>query len=61
MAKVSEEILRAVEDAFERYRREIEASPLALNTKYGYLLQASKFVRWLDDDFEPRAYRRRPR
>ena len=55
MPKVSPEILKAVQDALDRYEREVEDTPLATSAQNTYLLHARHFVRWLDDDFEPGA------
>ena len=53
MAKVSREVLEAVQDALQRYEREVEATGMTGQSKSTYLLHARHFVRWLDDDFEP--------
>lgn len=55
MAKVSIEVLNAVQDALERYETEVEDSPLRRSAKDTYVLHARHFVRWLEDDFEPGA------
>ena len=55
MPKVSPEILKAVQDALDRYEREVEDTPLTTSAKNTYLLHARNFVRWLEDDFEPGA------
>ena len=51
--KVRPETLREVEEALERYRAEVEKSPLRPSAKQTYLLHSTNFVRWLDDDFQP--------
>lgn len=53
MPKVSSEVLKAVQDALERYEVEISGTPMTPSTKRTYILHAGNFVRWLDDDFEP--------
>ena len=55
MPRISRNALRQVRDALGQYEMQVDASPLALNTKNTYLLHARNFVRWLDDDFEPGA------
>ena len=52
MPKVSDEVLRAVQDALERYEAEVSDTLMASNTKKTYVLHAEHFVRWLGDDFE---------
>lgn len=53
MPKISNDALRQVQEALDRYEEEVNGSSLARNTKATYLLHANNFVRWLDDDFEP--------
>lgn len=45
--------LKDVEKALEVYRREVEASNLASDTKRTYLRHAETFVRWLKGNFKP--------
>ena len=54
MAKVSQEVLAAVQTALQRYELEVEATGLTAQSKATYLLHARNFVRWLDDGFEPK-------
>ena len=63
MSKVSQEVLRIVQAALQRYCDEVDASPMTDNSKDTYKLYPDQFVRWLDDDFEPGAnvLRRRER
>ena len=42
-----------VKEALEVYRKEVEASDLAPDTKRTYMRHAETFVRWLHGDFEP--------
>ena len=53
MAKVSQEVMEAVQSALRRYEQEVEATGLTEQSKTTYLLHARQFVRWLDDDFDP--------
>ena len=53
MPKVNYAVVAQVRDAFAQYEREVTASRLTLQSKATYILHASQFVRWLDDDFEP--------
>ena len=55
MSKINPDALKEVQDALERYREEVEQSPLSLSAKNTYLLHARQFVRWLDDNFTPGA------
>lgn len=56
--KISPDLQRQIEQAFEDYRREVEASALAEASQHTYLLHAGNFVRWLKGDFEPGARKR---
>ena len=53
MPKMDQSTLRKVQEAFEEYVTEVEATSLTDSAKRTYLLHARNFVRWLDDDFEP--------
>jgi hypothetical protein len=53
--KVSANTLREVEEALDRYRKEVVAAKLARATEKTYLLHSENFVRWLKDEFEPGA------
>ncbi len=53
MPKISQDALREVQDALERYREVVEASDMTLATKRTYLLHSHNFVRWLADNFTP--------
>ena len=52
MAKISNEALKQMQEALERYTREVEATGLARSTKHTYLIHVERFVRWLHDDLE---------
>ena len=59
MSKIDDDALMQVRQAFEDYKREVDDTPLAPDTKDIYISHAEQFVRWLYDDFEPGvAYRR---
>ena len=55
MPQVSAEVLKAVQDAFQRYETEVLDTNLEASSKSTYIDRARYFVRWLDDDFEPGA------
>ena len=55
MGKVSDHTLRTVEEAFEAYLSDLEASPLSGATKKSYAFHGRSFVRWLQGDYEPGA------
>ncbi len=59
MPKVSLLSLQEVQEALERYRLEVEATPMTTSTKKTYLLHAENFIRWLSDEFNPGANARR--
>ena len=59
MPKVSSISLQEIQEALERYRLEVEATRMTVDTKRTYLLHAENFVRWLSDDFNPGANVRR--
>ena len=52
-AQLNAQFLAAVDDAFERYKLEVEASELSSDTKGSYIVHVGQFVRWLSGDFEP--------
>ena len=51
--KIRSSTLREVQQALERYEREVKDSRLSPKAKWTYIRHASTFVRWLDDDFTP--------
>lgn len=53
MAKISEDALKRVENALERNRIEVNDTNLTDRSKRTYINYAERFVRLLDDDFEP--------
>ena len=53
MPKISQDCLAQVLGALERYKKEVNAAPIAGNTKNTYILHSNNFVRWLNDEFEP--------
>ena len=53
MPKVDRETLRKIEVAFERYKAELQESDLKYATVTTYLLDAERFIRWLNDQYEP--------
>ena len=55
MPKINPEALRQVQDALDRYNKEVNATSLAPTSKKTYTSHAWHFVRWLADDFEPGA------
>ena len=59
MAKVNPEVLAAVQAAFERYVSEVMDSGCTRNTQDTYIDRGRLFVRWLDDDFDPGATKKR--
>ncbi len=59
MAKVNQEVLAAVKDAFEQYQKEVEAANVAPQTKRSYIKSAVQFVNWLEGKFEPGSYMKR--
>lgn len=52
-ARVGPLCLEQVDEALEEYRKEVEASRLAPETKRTYMRHAETFVRWLRSDFDP--------
>ena len=55
MPKINQDALRQVQEALDRYEKEVDATSLAPLSKKTYILHAWHFVRWLKDDFEPGA------
>ena len=53
MAKVNREFLEDLRAAFELYSEAVNQANLRRQTKKTYLLDVQRFVRWLEDDFEP--------
>ena len=53
MPQINQEALKMVQEALERYVREVRAAGLSPSSEQTYILHARHFVRWLDDDFEP--------
>lgn len=53
MPKLGPELMSVVNLAFELYKTEVQASPLAPETKRTYIQDVSQFVQWLDDKYEP--------
>ena len=53
MAKVSEDVLRAVKKAHTEYVLEVIVSPLSDFTKALYRSHTWQFIRWMEDDFRP--------
>ena len=53
MPKVSQQTLDEVREALDGYSRELESSSLAPGTIVNYVRFTNRFVRWLEDDFEP--------
>lgn len=51
--KISPEALQEVRQALRAYEDAVEATNLASASKTIYIDRADRFVRWLDDDFEP--------
>ena len=51
--RISDECLREIQDALERYLTELEASPLKLSTKSSRYQGARRFVRWLSNRYRP--------
>ena len=60
MPKVRPETLREVEQALQRYTDAVEQSEISVTTKAGYIINARRFVHWLNDDYEPGARTSRP-
>ena len=58
MPKINNDALRQVQEALDRYEKEVNAKPLAPSSRKTYILHAWHFVRWLNDDFEPGVYSR---
>ena len=61
MAKVRRETLEDVKQAFEEYKKVVDATGMTDKSKWTYTDYADRFVRWLDDNFEPGAKVRRRR
>ena len=59
MAKLKKKHLRSVRIALRDYKAEVKESGLSPTTKDTYVLHATNFVRWLEDDFQPGGTRRR--
>ncbi len=53
MTKVNREFLEDLRAAFELYCEAVDKTNLSRNTKRAYLSDVRRFVRWLEDDFEP--------
>ncbi len=53
MPKISPQALKEVEQAFEDWKEEVEASNLTQSSKETYIGHPNHFVRWLNDDFVP--------
>ena len=53
MAKVSREFLDDLRTAFELYSEAVNQANLSMNSKRTYLSDVQRFIRWLEDDFEP--------
>lgn len=53
MPKISKTALREVKDAFKRYEEEVEKSELKRQTKGTYLQHPERFIRWLEDKYNP--------
>ena len=53
IAKLERALSIAVDEAYERYEQEVEASNLSESSKFTYISHAHQFVRWLQGDFEP--------
>ena len=53
MAKIKKKHLKSVRIALREYEAEVKASGLSPTTKDTYILHATNFVRWLEDDFRP--------
>ena len=53
MAKVRRETLEDVKQAFEEYKKVVDATGMSDQSKLTYIDNADQFIRWLDDDFEP--------
>ena len=51
--KVDSETLAKIKRAFEAYKTEVYAAPLADTSKRSYTHYPDYFIRWLEDDFEP--------
>ena len=60
MAKVNREFLEDLRAAFELYCEAVNRTNLSSNTKKTYLSDVHRFVRWLEDDFEPGRHGRSP-
>ena len=53
MAKISEDVLKAVKKAHTEYVSEVIVSPLSDFTKALYCSHTLQFIRWREDDFQP--------
>lgn len=53
MLQVRPDVVKEVEEALERYMREVRATTLTPSTQHTYLLHAENFVRWLKGEFAP--------
>ena len=53
MGKVTDDALRKVEEAFDAYVIDLEASSLSRSSKDSYTFHGRSFVRWLKGEYEP--------
>ena len=58
MARIKKKHLKRVRIALRDYKAEVKESGLSPTTKDTYVLHATNFVRWLEDDFRPGGGRR---
>ena len=54
MPKVSAEVLAVVQNAFEQYAEELQNAGYKESARKTKHHEAKKFVRWLNDDFDPK-------
>ena len=53
MAKVNREFLEDLRAAFELYSEAVNQTTLSRHSKRTYLSDVQRFIRWLEDEFEP--------
>ena len=53
MAKISKAALEEVQRALERYEEEVKESGLRLSSQATRVGEATRFVRWLADNYTP--------
>lgn len=53
MPKVDWVTLKMIENAVQMYEQAVDESPLKPGPKYDYKKYVRRFVRWLNDEYEP--------